>query len=147
MKIEYHHLRKFPFYEDSREKGLIVLFEEYVFLPVTNENVNFVLESQMKPALRPISDLTPRFISNLEIEQQLKRELESFRENETSYANLSQNAKLVLHQNLFDVDDLLAQNLAIDYKFKSSSRIQQHALSPRESTERQTESGQEQHSG
>lgn len=142
MKIEYHHLIKFPFYEGSREKGLMVLFEEYVFLPVTNENINFVVENQMKPALRPLSDLTLRFIANLEIENSLKNELESFRETEVSYADLSQNAKSVLHQNLFDVDGLLAQNLAIDYKFKSSSRVQQNALSPSETSEKHTESGQ-----
>lgn len=146
MKIEYHHLRKFPFYEDSREQGLMVLFEEYVFLPVTVENVDFVIESQMKPALHPLSDLSPRFISNLEIERHIKSELESFRENEISYADLSQNAKSILHQNLFDVDNLLAQNLAINYKFKSSSKIQQNALFPRESLEKQTETEQEQHS-
>ncbi len=128
MKIENSHLTIYPFYEANKAHGLVVLFDEYVFLPVTDENLEYVLDKQLKPALRPISDLTKNFLENHLEQDELKGELETYAAEEILFEDLTQESRQFLCLNLFDVNHLLEEGLAIDYKFKSLERIQKKIL-------------------
>ncbi|NBL64116.1 hypothetical protein GV828_02755 [Flavobacterium sp. NST-5] len=128
MKIEDSHLTIYPFYEANQSQGLVVLFDEFVFLPVTLENLNYVIENQLKPALRPIGDLTNFFLDHNLEDHNIRAELEAYAALEISFDSLTVAAKQFLYHNLFDVNNLLEQGLAIDYKFKSLERVQKRVL-------------------
>lgn len=128
MKIEHQHLKKFPFFQDTHSNGLVVLFDEYVFLPVSDDNLNYVIDKQLKPALRPMSDLTKGFLDGNLKQNELRAELDAFMANEIDFEELTPDSSEFICSNLFDVDNLLDQGLAIDFKFKSLERIQKKIL-------------------
>lgn len=128
MKIELHHLKKFPFYQDTHSYGLVVLFDEFVFLPVSDDNLDYVIERQLKPALRPLSDLSKSFLDGHLQDLELRDELEALMADEIELHQLSTASTQFMQNNLFDIDGLLDEGLAIDFKFKSLERVQKKIL-------------------
>lgn len=127
MKLLPEHLRKFPFYEDSKVPGLLVQFTEDVLFPVTESNLAFVIKKQLKPLLRPLSELKIRKELLEKLPLELKKELESFLKTK-DFNNLKPSTKKLLIKNLFDIDGLIEAGLAIKYKFELKNDLKNESL-------------------
>lgn len=120
MKLEYKHLRKYPFYEDKKTTGLMVLFAKDIFLPVTEGNLDYVIQNQLKPILRPLSDLTEKFIDTMGTEKPdraTRAELDYIRTT-GDMENTTPKTIHLLEDHLFDIQGLIKKGLAIDYNKK-----------------------------
>lgn len=116
MKLKPEHLKKFPFYEDKKAPGLLVQLGEDIVFPVSKHNLTYIIENQLKPLLKPISQLKARVLYD-KIPEYLKKEL-SEAINSKNLNNLKTTTKQLLVKNLFDVDGLIENGLALPYNFE-----------------------------
>ena len=117
MKLTLDHLLKFPRYEDLELPGLLVQIGESIILPVTKSNLDFIIEKQYKPLLRPLSELKKKISKEKELPNWIKSELKSISSTK-DYNLLSPNTKKALIKNLFDIDGLIEVGLALPYNFE-----------------------------
>lgn len=116
MKLKPEHLLQFPFYEDRKAPGLLVQLSENIVFPASKNNLPYIIENQLKPLLRPLSELKTKFINDT-IPDYLKSELTELIKSKN--LNLAKNTtKQLLAKNLFDVDRLIEAGLALPYNFE-----------------------------
>ena len=117
MILKLEHLKKFPFYEDQQVPGLLVQFGEDVLFPASCSNLEFIIEKQLKPLLRPLSELKLKKTSLPNLSSKVKQELEYVSKTKDC-SNLKPSTKKFLVKNLFDIDGLIEAGLALKYNFE-----------------------------
>lgn len=123
MKLKLEHLKKFPFYEDQQVPGLLVQFGEEVLFPASKSNLEFIIEKQLKPLLRPLSELKFKKTSFTNLSATLKQELDYISKTKDC-SNLKSSTKKFLIKNLFDIDGLIEAGLALHYNFEWKCELQ-----------------------
>jgi hypothetical protein len=113
MKLEQIQLLKYPFLQKkNNQNGLKVLSNENEWIPVTLENIDDVIEQQLKPALRPYSELTDDFMELYRLDEKTKSELQIIRDTK-QLKNISLKTAQFLLDCFFDVEGLLDKGLAV----------------------------------
>jgi len=115
MKLKPEHLQKFPFYEDFKVPGLLVQLDEDIIFPVSRSNLSYIIDKQLKPLLRPLSELKKKLNDN--VPDLVQQELAAvFKAKNTGL--LQPNTKALLAKHLFDIDGLIEAGLALPYHFE-----------------------------
>lgn len=117
MKLKPEHLQHFPFYEDHQSPGLLVQLDDDVLFPVSKSNLDYVIEKQLKPLLRPLSELKHKFMNEAKLPAILQQEL-AFVLKAKDCSLLQPKTKELLVKNLFDIDGLIEAGLAVPYNFE-----------------------------
>jgi len=117
MILQAEHLVKFPFYEDHKRPGLLVQLAEDVLFSVTRMNIDFIIEQQYKPLLRPLCELEKDLLSEHDMPETLRLELYWVTESKDCKL-LSPKTKALLAKNLFDIDGLIEAGLAVPYNLE-----------------------------
>lgn len=115
MELKPEHLQKFPFYEDLKAPGLLVQLGENIVFPASRNNLSYIIENQLKPLLRPLSELKKKL--NDKVPVKIQQELtEVFKAKNTGLLKPATKAMLAKH--LFDIDGLIEAGLALPYHFE-----------------------------
>jgi len=122
MVLSHEHLLKFPLYEDQHVPGLLVQLGEHIIFPASRTNLDFIIENQYKPLLRPIKELD---INNFkqELPENIKKELAVANQN-NSCQSMTDATKKALAKHLFDIDGLIDAGLALPYNFEWKKDIE-----------------------
>ena len=115
MKLKPEHLQHFPFYEDQKIPGLLIQLNESIIFPANKKNLNYIVEHQLKPLLRQLSELKNKILLE-KIPITLRSEIIEIIENKKKV--LKNSTKQLLLKNLFDVDGLIELGLALPYHFE-----------------------------
>lgn len=112
MKLERIQLLKYPFLKKNNQSGLLVLLKEKELIPVTFENLDNVIDQQLKPALRPYSELTDDFMELYQLDEETKLQLRTIRDTK-QLKNISLKTAQFLLDHFFDVEGLLEKGQAV----------------------------------
>ena len=117
MILTPEYLRQFPFYENHNVPGLLVQLDEDILFPVGTSNLEYIIENKLKVLLRPLSQLEEQFDMLEHIPSELKNELSQLCINK-DFSILSDDTRTILIKNLFDVDCLIEEGIALPYQFE-----------------------------
>lgn len=112
MKLERIQLLKYPFLQKNNQNGLKVLSKENEWITVTLENLNDVIEQELKLGLRSYYEITDDFMELYQLDEQTKSELRVIR-NTKQLKNISLKTAQFLLDQFFDVEGLLDKGQAV----------------------------------